>query len=79
MVDLPEVTDSTKRKLELQWLCARDTNRLTGEHLDWHTRERNRIARVAAQMGPGIGGSPSLNEWSVDKIGIGASISLAVE
>lgn len=49
MADLPELSASTKRKLELQWHALLEANELTGDHLHWHEREMDRRARIAAQ------------------------------
>jgi hypothetical protein len=75
MADLPELSDSTKRKLALQWSALLDTNRLTGEHFQWHERERDRLRRIAAQS-PGPG-PDWRNERAADETGIRQSVTVA--
>ena len=75
MADLPELSDSTKRKLALRWSILLDTNGLTGEHLHWHERERDRLQRIAAQ-------SPRpVRDWrterETDETGIPSSVTVA--
>ena len=74
MADLPELSNSTKRKLALQWSTLLDTNRLAGEHLHWHERERDRLQRIAAQS-PGPG-PDWRNERAADETGIPASVKV---
>jgi hypothetical protein len=82
MSDLPELPEPIKRKLALQWNTLLDKHGLAGEHLHWHASERERLRRVAAQMGP----APSqrwrgidLGEQAVDGVGIAASVKVAEE
>jgi hypothetical protein len=69
MADLPELSESTRRKLTLRWTNLLDTNRLTGEHLHWHERElgrqrqravrnQERRLRIQEQMAP-----ESIKDW----------------
>jgi hypothetical protein len=75
MADLPELSDSTKRKLTLQWSSHLDANRLTGDHLQWHEWERDRCRRIAAQSPrPGFDWR---NELAVDQTGIRQSVAVA--
>jgi len=77
MADLPELSDSTKRKLALQWSTLLDSKRLTGEHFQWHKRERDRLRRIAAQSsGPG---PDWRNERATDKRGIRETVTVAEE
>ena len=74
MADLPELSDSTKRKLELQWRTHLDTNGLTGDHLHWYERERERLKRIASQgQGPGPDWRP---ERATDEAGIRSSVKV---
>ena len=75
MADLPELSDSTKRKLALQWRTLLDTNGLTGDHLHWHERERDRLQRIAAQS-PGPG-PDWRSERATDEVGIYSSVKVA--
>ena len=75
MADLPELSDATKRKLTLQWRTLLDTNGLTGDHLHWHERERDRLQRIAAQS-PGPG-PDWRSERATDEVGIYSSVKVA--
>jgi hypothetical protein len=82
MADLPELSDSTKRKLALQWASLLDDNRLTGEHLQWHAQARDRLMRIAAQgpRGSRRGSECGLdwhNERAADETGIHPSVTVA--
>ncbi len=77
MADLPELSDSTKLKLALQWSTLLDTNHLTGEHFHWHERERDRLRRIAAQ-GPGPG-PDWRNERAADETGVRQTVTVAEE
>ncbi len=74
MADLPELSDSAKRKLLLRWRTLLKANQLTGDHLHRHERERDRLARVAAQSPtPGL----SRHEEDADEVGIFSSVTVA--
>jgi hypothetical protein len=80
MPNLPELSDSTKRKLELRWRALLDSNGLTGEHFHWHEQERDRLRRLAAQSPTGVPGVPhSLRKPTTDDIGVVASVTVAAE
>ncbi len=82
MADLPELSDSAKRKLVLRWSSLLDTHGLTGEHFHWHERERDRLRRVARQAGDmgrrtSGGGGLWRRESAVDRTGIAPSVAVA--
>ncbi len=80
MTDLPKLADITNRKLALKWSKLLDSHGLTGPHLKWHEAERNRIRRIAAQMGPTANSCPEPNpgaETTVDYVGIRQSVAVA--
>jgi hypothetical protein len=80
MLDLPELPEPTNRKLVLQWNTLLDKHGLAGEHLHWHASERERLRRVAAQMGPVPGHrwrGVDLGEQAVDEVGIAVSVEVA--
>jgi hypothetical protein len=74
MADLPELSDSAKRKLVLRWRTLLKANKLTGDHLHWHERERDRLARVAAQS-PTSG--LSRHKQDADVVGVFSSVTVA--
>lgn len=43
MSDLPELSESTKRRLKIQWDTLRDKHRLTEEHVAKHDHNRNQL------------------------------------
>lgn len=75
MADLPELSDSTNRKLALRWGAVLDANQLAGDHLHWHQRERDRLKRIAAQS-PGQG-SGWRDARATDEVGIHSSVKVA--
>jgi hypothetical protein len=82
MADLPELSDSTNRKLALRWSALREANGLVGDHLHWHQQERDRLKRIAAQS-PGQGSDargrlPKTHDArATDGVGIHSSVKLA--
>jgi hypothetical protein len=74
MADLPELSDSAKRKLVLRWRTLLKAHKLTGDHLHWHEWERDRLARVAAQS-PTSG--LSRHEQDADVVGVFSSVTVA--
>lgn len=84
MADLPELSDSTRRKVALQWSSLLDTHHLTGEHFSWHRRERHRLRRIEAQAGDtGRGSRGGASSWRNDRVadetGIHSSVAVAEE
>src|ERR1039457_867886 len=76
MADLPELSDSAKRRLELRWLVLLNAHELTGDHFHWHEREAARLARVAAQS-PTSG--VNHRGADTDEVGVFASVTVACE
>src|SRR5258707_4032747 len=82
MTQLPELSESTKRKLAIKWDDLVDSHRLTGEHLQWHEKERDRLRRVAAQSGDvsrrRVSGEASWrDDRAADAVGIKPSVAVA--
>ena len=77
LADLPVLSDALLRKLDLRRLTLLDEHRLTGEHLKWHERERNRLRMIALQSPPGFTAPNWRSENAVDGTGIGASLAIA--
>ena len=73
MADLPELSDSAKRILVLRWRTLLKANELNGDHRQWHERERDRLARVAAQNPTPL----SRYEEDADKVGVFSSVTVA--
>jgi hypothetical protein len=83
MADLPELPESTKRKLEVQYDALLDKYRLTGEHFHWHDEQRDALSR-GGKVGPlggwrGPHGSYRVNERLIDREGIAPSVAIAKE
>jgi DNA-binding Xre family transcriptional regulator len=57
--DLPELPQSTKRKLDLKWSDLLEKYHLAGEHLHWH--EKARLRRDTSRLIDNIGIVPSVN------------------
>jgi DNA-binding Xre family transcriptional regulator len=57
--DLPELPESTERKLKLKWSDLLDKYHLSGEHLGWH--DRARLRRDTSKFMTQIGVVPSIN------------------
>jgi len=79
MPDLPELPNSTKRMLALQWSKLLEDHYLTGEHFEWVNAERDRLRRIAAQASPTARGqsrAPSLDSWELSR-GIEPSVQVA--
>ena len=49
MADLPALSDSTKRKLAVQWDTIRDKQKLTDEDLAGYDRERQKLLSIATK------------------------------
>jgi hypothetical protein len=77
MSDLPELSETTKRKFELEWNAVLE-NCFNGDHLHWHDRERVRLRKISAERRIfGRDGLGRVNEQFVDEKGIFQSVGLA--
>jgi len=81
MADLPELSESAKRKLALQWKGLLERNSFTGEHLRWHDTQRESLS-WGGKVGPvdgwrGRRGSFRVDERLVDREGIVPSVAIA--
>ena len=74
MADLPELSNSTKRKLALRWRALLDANELAGDHLHWQQWERDRLMRIAAQSP--VQGSDWRDARATDEVGISSSVKV---
>jgi hypothetical protein len=78
MADLPELSETAKRKLAVQWDTLLHTHGLTGEHFDWHSKERGRLRKIAAERHIlGRDGLGRVDERLVDQTGIAPSVAVA--
>jgi hypothetical protein len=78
MAELPELSESTKRKLALQWSTLLEKYGLTGEHVHWRERERVKLRQwPGTRRGRNPDGSWRVDERLVDKAGIAQSVAIA--
>jgi len=81
MADLPELPESARRTLMLQWKSLLNQHKFNGEHLQWHDSQRDALSR-GGRIGLGGGwrgprGSFKVDERLVDREGIGPSVAIA--
>src|SRR5438105_1177504 len=75
MADLPALSDSTKRKLAVQWDSIRDNQKLTDEHLPGYDRERRRLLGIAAKPARGV--NPLRPKEAARSLGLDPSVRAA--
>jgi hypothetical protein len=74
--DLPELSESAKRKRALQWITLLDKHGLTDEQITKYDIDRNRAGKIA--VGQAAGSSSRAKEGVVN-IGLGPSVRAAEE
>jgi outer membrane protein OmpA-like peptidoglycan-associated protein len=82
--DLPELSDSTKRKLAVQWDALLDRHRPTGTSVDWYASASEQIRRNAGEKvpngwGPWYGPWLAKHESAKRRPGITPSVEVAKE
>jgi hypothetical protein len=78
MTILPELPEPVKRKHAVEWEDLVESKGFDGDHLLWHSRERDRRARISAQASPSgthMGRGAGADED--DKTAIPQTLSLA--
>jgi hypothetical protein len=76
ITDLPELSESAKRKLAIKWSDLLAGARLTGEHLEWHAKAP-KFGHVKVMIGDVDTGQRLSIPVKVDRIGVDPSVSVA--